>query len=257
MIKKVKLFLHNHRLLTCSVILFAFLFYLSYSINKENQVNFIESNLKNYLASIKQVLVPKVDVNYQSVINTFSKEKEEELSNLKELLELNHTSSFELINTSVIARDVTFYFSNLTVDKGKSSGIDKGMLAINQEGLVGVVDSVTKNSANISLLSKEIAKYKISVKVINGENIYNGIITGYDNETNEIIVESIRSQSVIEVGNIVYTNGLGDVYPPDITVGTVTKIEMDSVGINKILRLSTNVDFRNIKYLSIIKGRKS
>ena len=131
------------------------------------------------------------------------------------------------------------------------------MLAINQEGLVGVVDSVTKDSANISLLSKEIAKYKISVKVVNGENIYNGIITGYDNETNEIIVESIRSQSVIEVGNIVYTNGLGDVYPPDITVGTVTKIEMDSVGINKILRLSTNVDFRNIKYLSIIKGRKS
>ena len=162
-----------------------------------------------------------------------------------------------IIAIKLIARDVTFYFSNLTVDKGKSSGIDKGMLAINQEGLVGVVDSVTKNSASISLLSKEIAKYKISVKVINGENIYNGIITGYDNETNEIIVESIRSQSVIEVGNNVFTNGLGDVYPPDISVGTVTKIEMDKVGINKILRISTNVDFRNIKYLSIIKGRKS
>lgn len=254
--KKIKLFLHNHRLLTCSFILFIFLFYLSYMLTKDKNNLFLENNLKNYMASIKQAFVPKIDVNYQSVINTFSKEKEEELSSLKKLLELNHTSTFDLVNTSIIARDVTFYFSNLTVDKGKSNGIDKGMLAINQEGLVGVVDSVTKNSASISLLSKEIAKYKISVKVINGENIYNGIITGYDNETNEIIVESIRNQSVIEVGNNVFTNGLGDVYPPDISVGKVTKIEMDKVGINKILRISTNVDFRNIKYLSIIKGRK-
>lgn len=257
MIKKIKLFLHNHRLLTCTFILFTFLFYLSYAINEDKKVNFIESNLKNYLSNIKQVFVPVVNVNYQEVIDTFSKEKEQELSNLKELLELNYTSSFKLINTSIIARDVTFYFSNLTVDKGKSVGIDKGMLAINQDGLVGVVDNVTKDSATISLLSKEIAKYKISVKVVNGENVYNGIITGYDNQTNEIIVESIRNQSVIEVGNKVYTNGLGDVYPSDVIVGEVTKIEIDSVGITKILRLSTNVDFRNIKYLSIIKGRKA
>ena len=120
MIKKVRLFLHNHRLLTCFVILFAFLFYLSYAVNEKDEFNFFESSLKNYLANIKQVFVPKIDVNYQEVVNTFSKEKEAELSSLKELLELNHTSSFDLVNASVIARDVTFYFSNLTIDIGKS-----------------------------------------------------------------------------------------------------------------------------------------
>ena len=33
--KKIKLFLHNHRLLTCSFILFIFLFYLSYMLTKD------------------------------------------------------------------------------------------------------------------------------------------------------------------------------------------------------------------------------
>jgi len=129
------------------------------------------------------------------------------------------------------------------------------MVAINEEGLVGVVEYVTNNTASISLLSKEVAKFKISVKVTNGENIYNGVITGFDTTTGEIIVESIRSQSVIEVGNKVSTNGLGDIYPKDLFVGEVTKIEMDKVGINKILRVRPNIDFRNIKYLSIIRGR--
>lgn len=255
MIKKIRIFLHNHRLLTCFFVLFAFLFYLSYIVNEKNQYSFIESNLKNYLASIKQVIVPRIDVNYQEVINTFSKEKEAELSSLKKLLELNHTSSFDLVNASVVARDVTFYFSNLTIDKGKNDGIDKGMIAINEEGLVGVVEYVTKDSATISLLSKEVAKFKVSVKVTNGNNIYNGIITGYDNSSNEIIIESIRNQSTIEKGNKVFTNGLGEVYPPDILVGEVTKIEMDSVGLNKILKVSSKVNFRNIKYLSIVRGR--
>lgn len=255
MIKKIRIFIHNHRLLTCFFILFAFLFYLSYTINQKDDLSFIESNLKNYLADIKRVFVPIIDVNYQDIINNFSNEKEEELSSLKKLLELNHTSSFDLVNASIIARDVTFYFSSLTIDKGKNDGIDRGMIAINEDGLVGVVEYVTKNTATISLLSRENAKFKISVKVENGENIYNGVITGFDSETSEIIVESIRSQSLIEVGNKVSTNGLGDIYPPDIVVGEVTKIEMDSVGINKILRVSSKVDFRNIKYLSIIRGR--
>lgn len=253
--KKVRVFLHNHRLLTCFVILFAFLFYLSYSVNQKQELNFLESNLKELSINIKKFFVPAIDVNYQEIVNTFSREKEAELSSLKELLELNHTSSFDLVNASIIARDVTFYFSNLTIDKGKNDGIDRGMVAINEDGLVGVVEYVTSNSATISLLSKEVAKFKISVKVVNGENIYNGVITGFDTATNEIIIESIRSQSVIEVGNKVFTNGLGDIYPADLPVGEITKIEMDQVGINKILRVSTKVDFRNIKYLSVVRGR--
>jgi len=254
-LKKIRLFLHNHRLLTCFFILFAFLFYLSYTVHEKDDLTFFESKMKNYLASITSVFVPKINVNYQEVVNVFSKEKEKELESLKKLLELKSTTSFDLVNASVIGRDVTFYFSSLTIDKGKSDGIDKGMIAINGDGLVGVVDYVTHDTSTISLLSKEIAKYKISVKVINEENIYNGVITGYDSEKSEIIVESIRSQSVIEVGNKVFTNGLGEIYPPDIEVGRVNEITMDSVGINKILKVSSKVDFRNIKYLSIIRGR--
>lgn len=252
--KRVRVFIHNYRLLTCFIILFFFLFYLSYAFFYKEELTFVESFLKNSISNISKLSLVKIEVDYQDVINVFTKEKEADLKSLKELLNLKNTSSFDLVNSTVISRDAIFYFSNICIDRGKEDGIDKGMLAINEYGVVGVVDYVTKNTSVISLLSKESTKYKVSVKVINDNGVYNGIITGYDIDTDEIIVESIRSNSKIEVGNMVLTNGLGEVYPKDIEVGEVVKIEMDNVGISKILRVKSKVDFRNIKYISIIKG---
>jgi len=238
-------------------ILFGFLFYLSYSVyKKENLWNF-EKILKDSVASIEKVITPKISVNYQSVVDTFSKEKEEELKNLRNLLELTNVSSFELEHASVISRNVLYYFNEITIDKGKRQGIDQGMLAINEKGLIGVVEYVTKETATIKLLTVEDATFKIAVSVISGENLYNGVITGYDQKTGEILVTSIRSQSDIEIGSTVQTNGLGNLYPEGIQIGTVSKIEMDSVGVSKILRIQSGIDFRNIKYVSIIKGVKS
>ena len=252
--KKIRIFIHKHRMICCIAILFLFLFYLSYSIYKKEAV---EKVLKNSLASIERVVTPKINVNYQNVIDHFSKEKEEELKTLKALLELNNTTSFELEHASILNRNVLYYFNELTIDKGKNSGIDQGMLAINEKGLVGVVEYVTQDTATIKLLTTEDATFKIAVSVENGESLYNGVITGYDQKTGEILVTSIRNQSDIKIGSVVKTNGLGNLYPEGILVGTVSKIETDSVGVSKILSIQTGIDFRNLSYVSIIKGVKS
>ena len=47
---------------------------------------------------------------------------------------------------------------------------------------------------------------------------------------------------------------MGNLYPSGITIGQVSKIEMDSVGVSKILSIKSDVDFKNLKYVSIIKG---
>lgn len=256
MIKKIRLFIHHHNMICCLLILFGFIFYLSYSVYKKEDLWEFEKILKNSLASIEKVITPKANVNYQPVIDTFTKEKEKELQSLRELLNLNNTSTFQLEHASIINRNVLYYFNEVTIDKGKEDGIDKGMLAINEKGLIGVVEYVTQNTATIKLLTTEDNSFKIAVSVINGENLYNGIITGYDQKTGEILVTSIRNQSDIEIGSIVKTNGLGSLYPEGIVVGTVSKIEMDSVGVSKILFIKSGIDFRNIQYLSIVKGVK-
>lgn len=255
--KKIRLWFHHHRTISCILILFLFLFYLSYSIYQKKDLSFFEKSVKNSVASIFSIFTPRLVVDYSEVYDTFTKEKEEELQNLRELLELSNTSSYVLEHASVIQRNAAYYFNEVTVDKGKSEGIDQGMLAITEEGLIGVVKYVTKDTSTIQLLTEEEASFKISVAVFYKENKYNGIITGYDSENKELLITSIRGQSELEVGSVVKTNGLGNLYPEGIVVGKVSSITYDEVGLSKVLRVASSVDFENIKYASIIKGVKT
>lgn len=239
------------------LILFLFLFYVSFLLYKKEDLYKFEKTLKNSIANIMNAVTPKISVNYQEVIDTFSKEKEEELKNLRELLELSNSSSFSLEHASVIQRNASYYFNELTIDKGKNNGIDQGMLAITEEGLIGVVKYVTKDTSTIQLLTEEKANFKISVAVYYKDNHYNGLITGYDIENKELLVTSIRRQSDIEVGSVVKTNGLGNLYPAGIVVGKVRSISYDETGLTKILHIESYVDFEKIKYASIVKGVKS
>lgn len=256
MLKKIRIFTYKHRMFCCIIILLGFLFYLSYVVYQKEDLWGFEKVLKNSLASISNGITPKIEVNYQEVTNTFTKEKEDELNNLRELLDLTNQSSYQLEHASIISRNALSYFNEITINKGKNNEIDKGMLAINEKGLIGVVEYVTKDTATIKLVTTEDASFKIAVSVMNGESIYNGVITGYDQKNEEILVTSIRNQSDIAIGSIVKTNGLGNLYPEGIIVGTVSKIETDSVGVSKILSIKSQIDFRNIRYVSIIKGAK-
>ena len=252
--KRIRLFFHRHRMIGCFLILFGFLFYLSYNLYKKEDLWTFEKVLKNSLAGIVQIVTPSVEVHYQAIVDMLDEAKNQELQELRGLLDLQNTSSFMLEHASVIYRNVSHYFNEITINKGKRHGIDQYMLAVNEKGLIGVVEYVTQDTATIKLLTVEDMTFKVAVAVYSGDNLYNGMITGYDQKTGEVLVTSIRSQSEIEIGSIVKTNGLGNLYPEGIEVGRVTSIEMDKVGVSKIIRIQSGIDFRNIRYVSIIKG---
>ncbi len=254
--KKFHLWIRRNQIVVYFALLILVFAFASFTVY-EKQGNYPgEAFLKNIIASIQNIITPKYQVNYQEVVENFDKEKEEELANLRSLLDLQENSSYDLEHASTIHRQASFYFSEVTVNKGQNDGIKEGMLAITEKGLLGKVKSTTKDTANIKLLTAKDDSFKVAVAVYSKENIYNGIITGYDEDTNEILVTSIRSQSDIEIGSKVETNALGNLYPKGIEVGTVAKIEMDSVGVSKILRIKSEVDFNNVKYVSIIRGEK-
>lgn len=98
--------------------------------------------------------------------------------------------------------------------------------------------------------------FKAGVSIESNNNIYNGILSGYDIEKDLLKVISIRSTSDIKIGDLVKTNGLGQVFPSGINVGKVEKIEFDEVGVSKILMVKTIESLKNIKYVSVIRGKK-
>lgn len=202
---------------------------------------------------ITKCFIPK-NVNYQNATSLQEQSLKEEVAELKNLLDLKENmAGYELIYTTVVNRNQDYWFYNLTVDKGKKDGVEVDMIVVNQDGLVGRVIETHNHTSIVKLISANDSLNKIAVDVVSSDSTYKGILSGYDLVNNKILITSIRSSSDIQEGDTVLTNGIGNLFPSGIMVGTVSEITSDDLGVSKVLKVDSKVDFENLRYLAILK----
>ena len=180
-----------------------------------------------------------------------------QLEALKEELNITYTlSDYEYLNATVISRNVGYWYNKITIDKGTYNGVKKDMVVINSNGLIGKVIRTTTFTADVRLLTTSDTNNKISVHISNGDNNLYGLINGYDYENNILELEGISNTRDVNIGDYVYTSGLGGIFPSGILIGSVTEITTDSYDLAKIIKVKPASDFNNLNYVSILK-RKS
>ena len=69
-------------------------------------------------------------------------------------------------------------------------------------------------------------------------------------------LEGISNTKDVNIGDRVYTSGLGGIFPSGILIGTVSEITTDSYDLAKVIKVKPSADFSDINYVSILK-RKS
>ena len=97
--------------------------------------------------------------------------------------------------------------------------------------------NVSNFTADVRLITTNDSNNKISVTITNGETKVIGLMNGYSYETNDILIEGVSNTQDVKVGDMVYTSGLGGVFPSGILVGTVENITTDSYGLAKIIKV--------------------
>ena len=192
-------------------------------------------------------------------INTFSLNDYQEktlnsLSNIycenikkdyEELLEANQfliTNNINAILTKVKFRNIYNYKNSLTIYKGSRDNIVKGMLVLDENGLVGIIDKVYKNNSEVKLITNK--DINISVKI---NNSY-GILKLRDGK---IIVTDLTLYDEINVDDEVYTSGIGNLLG-NIFIGKVKNIDIDKNNIEKTLEISLGSNLNNLNYLYVV-----
>ena len=158
---------------------------------------------------------------------------------------------YNYIATNIIGYSGGNILDGYIVDKGKNDGIEKGMIVIAANGLVGQVTSVASNWSIIkSILNENVA---VSVKVDSTKE-NTGILRGYreSDGTSVCKVENLPMDSNIKVGDTIVTSGLGQIYPKDIMIGKVESVEEDKVNVMKNAVVKPNVDFNKLEELFIV-----
>jgi len=206
------------------------------------------TNLNIYIKDIRYGIMNKFIIKKEDISSNISlginKELEEENKSLKKLLDIKE-NNYDMITALVIKRDIEWYKS-ITINKGKKDGIKKNMAVIDSNGLIGKINEVGNNYSIVSLITNNINN-KVAVDIDN----YHGILDSYSD--GYLIIKNIIKDNDIKIGDKVYTNGLGGIYPEGIYIGDVSLIENDELELSKIVKVKINSQYNSIKYVNVIR----
>jgi len=181
-----------------------------------------------------------------------------QIRELQSLLELNNSlSDYELVNATVINRNLGYWFDTITINKGERHGIVNGNAVIVDRGLVGRVTTTSLFTSTVRLLTTSSTLEKISVRIGDDANYVYGLLTRFDSRTGNYIIEGIAEHVDIANGALVSTTGMGDIFPSGILIGRVVGISTDHFDLAKIIEVRPDVDFNGLRYVSVLKRADS
>lgn len=272
--------LKNKLAVTIIVLSVAFLGLIAYTVKKENR-SIIESGAGSALNPVQRLLYSATNqvketldffLNFSEVKsqnkelineNEELKNKLAQYSDLKEENErfremLNFTeerNNYNYIGCDIIGYSGGSFNDGYVVNKGTNDNIAKGMAVITNKGLVGQVTSVGTNWSIVQTLSNE----NIAVSVmIESTREATGYITGYKEDSqnrNLAKVYDLPMDSEVKEGDVILTSGVGMVYPKEIRVGEVIKVEEDKVKVMKSAIIKPYVDFNKLEDLFIVSPK--
>jgi len=238
---------------------------ISLLVNRKN--NFIEDFFKDISFYInKTIMYPFTRYNKEKGINqtesyviqkNVNSSLEKEIQELKDTLELNKTlTEYEIVNSTILSRNKSYWFNTITIDKGKKSGLKENMAVVTRNGLIGKISKVYNNSSEVKLITSDDINFKISVSIKTNDTDNYAILNGYIKKDNLIKVNGIDKTTNVNIGDSVLTSGLGEFFPAGIYIGTVEKIESDKYNLSKTLYIKTKQNFDDIHYVTVLRTKK-
>ena len=239
-----------------SVFLIIILFILVYfSIFNPSKI------LKPFYGIKDLIFYPVSAINQESELSDEFKDNiidnlKEEISELKKLNNINLSiSDFDMINGTIISRNMEYWFNTITINRGSKDGIEVDMAVIDSNGLIGRISMVTNNTSVIKLITTNDTKNKVSAVIKNKDNKIYGIINGYDSNNN-LLNLIISDNQEIENGSIVETTGMGGVFPKGILIGKVFDVIKKEDGVTNIVRVIPSSNIEGERYVTVLLRKK-
>ncbi len=158
-----------------------------------------------------------------------------------------------VIASSVISRSPDTWLDSITIDVGTNSNIEENMSVMTESGLVGHVTEVSATSSKVQLLITENNQMKnVAVSIQTDDGIVSGILSDYDEKTQELILKQVPNDAKVSEGNTVTTSGLGGVSPDGLIIGEVTSASSDNFGLSQSVRVKPAADFKDIRSVLVI-----
>lgn len=170
---------------------------------------------------------------------------------LHKLLGLKDQLKVPTITTQIIGRDPSLWFHTLTIDRGASDGIQKGMPVITVEGVVGQILETSRTTSKVLLAHDQ----NSAVNALIQKNRVQGIMKGRGSQ--DYRLQYILKNADVVAGDLIVTSGLGGSFPKGIPIGTVSKVTKNKRGMFQDIESVPTVNFSQLEYLIVILQQNS
>ena len=157
---------------------------------------------------------------------------------------------YKVVIANVISDSANNWDETYIINKGSKHGISPNMTVITTDGLVGYVETVTKNTAKVvsildagNSVSARSARTRDSV-------ICKGNISLKDEGKLKVTAIPIGVEFI--EGDKFETSGMGGIYPKGIAIGEVERYENKANPLENEAILKTYVDFNKLETVAVI-----
>ena len=130
---------------------------------------------------------------------------------------------FSLINARIVKNNYNKKENFVIINKGEKDGVKKEMGVITSNGIVGIINNVSKNySSIISIINSNI---KINAKIKNTN--YFGAIGWSEKKINIMTLEDIVSTAKISIGDTIISGGMSSYFPSNLEIGKIVTLKKE------------------------------
>lgn len=157
---------------------------------------------------------------------------------------------YDFVVARVINNSIYRPENYITINRGSADGILPEMGVVDQNGIVGKVETVgTHASRIISLLNRQFSlSCKIKGKDLFGSLVWDGI------DAQHAVLEELPRHVKYHIGDTIVTSGYSAVFPEGIIVGVIEKPQKESTSNFAAMRIKLTTDFTQLSTVRAIKN---
>lgn len=177
---------------------------------------------------------------------------EAENAELRRLLNFAPPARIDWIAAEVLSRSNDGWWQTIRLNKGSADGIGEQMAVVSMEGLVGKTVAVSRNTADVLLLSDPACK--VSARLVRTGSF--GVVSGRGPSWQGQVfcrMEFIHRSDELKTGDEVVTTGLGGIFPPNIPIGYIDRVFTDATGLYQHADVITRAELGALRHVFVLK----
>jgi rod shape-determining protein MreC len=197
----------------------------------------------------RSVLELRVQSLEQQLVET--KEVKAENIHLRTMLGMRDSLPLEGVVAQVIGASVTHWTDDIVIDRGNDDGVREGNPVLNEDGVVGRVTVVSRNSSRVLLVTDR----RSGIDALVQSSRSRGVVEGLSDR--RCLLQYVVMSDKVAVGDKVITSGLDGYFPRGLLLGTIQSTRGAGAGMFHSIEVKAAVDTRKIERVMVVQAFKS